>query len=277
MSPAAAPIPRFLYGTAWKEERTEALTALALRTGFRGIDTANQRKHYFEVGVASAVGKALAEGIVTRAELFLQTKFTFRDGQDHRLPYDPKAPIATQVEQSFQSSLEHFSTEYLDSYLLHGPTTRGPLTRDDLEAWRAIEALAQSGRARHVGVSNFTADQLKELTALAKVKPSFVQNRCYARTGWDREVRAVCREHGIVYQGFSLLTANRSELGGPQVKQLMARTGRTAAELTFRFALELGMLPLTGTSSAEHMRLDLGALDFELARADVEMLERVAD
>jgi diketogulonate reductase-like aldo/keto reductase len=276
MAPGTAPIPKFLYGTAWKEDRTEALTALALREGFRGIDTANQRKHYFEVGVAAAVAKACAEGFVTRAELFLQTKFTFRDGQDHRLPYDPKAPIATQVEQSFQSSLEHFSTEYLDSYLLHGPTTRGRLSRDDLEAWRAIEALAQSGRAKHVGVSNFTAEQLKELTTLAKVKPSFVQNRCYARTGWDRQVRAVCREHGIVYQGFSLLTANRNELAGTQMKQLMARTGKTAAELTFRFALAIGMLPLTGTSSAEHMRLDLGALDFELERADVEMLERVA-
>lgn len=276
MAPTAAPIPRFLYGTAWKEERTEALTALALRAGFRGIDTANQRKHYFEAAVGSAVGKVLAEGIMTRPELFLQTKFTSRDGQDHRLPYDPKAPIATQVEQSFQSSLEHFATDYIDAYLLHGPSTRGPLARDDLETWRAIEALAQSGRSRYVGVSNFTAAQLKELVTLASVEPSFVQNRCYARTGWDREVRAVCRAHGIVYQGFSLLTANRSELGSTAMKQLMVRTGRSAAELTFRFALDVGMLPLTGTSSAEHMRLDLSALDFALERADVEMLERIS-
>jgi diketogulonate reductase-like aldo/keto reductase len=271
-----APIPRFLYGTAWKEERTKGLTALALRAGFRGIDTANQRKHYFEAAVGAAVVEAQAQGLLTRAELFLQSKFTSRDGQDHRLPYDPRAPIALQVEQSFQSSLEHFATGYVDSYLLHGPTTRGPLARDDHEAWRAIEALAQSDRSRYVGVSNFTAAQLKELVSLAQVKPSFVQNRCYARTGWDREVRAVCREHGIVYQAFSLLTANRSELQSAPMKELMARTGRTAAELTFRFAIEVGMLPLTGTSSAEHMRLDLGALDFELERADVEMLERMA-
>ena len=276
MPRASAPIPRFMYGTAWKEERSEALTALALESGFRAIDTANQRKHYFEAAVGAAVTKALSQGVTTRAELFLQTKYTFRDGQDHRLPYDPKAPIATQVEQSFQSSLEHFATDYLDSYLLHGPTTRAALGREDLEAWRAIEALAQSGKSRHVGVSNFTATQLRELVGLASVKPTFVQNRCYARTGWDREVRAVCREHGIVYQGFSLLTANRSELQSASVKQLMARTGRTAAELTFRFALDVGMLPLTGTSSAEHMRLDLGVLDFELARADSEMLEHVA-
>jgi len=276
MPTASAKVPKFLYGTAWKEERTEALTTLALEAGFRGIDTANQRKHYFELGVAAAVSKALAQGLTTRAELFLQTKFTFQGGQDERLPYDPHASIATQVEQSCSSSLEHFATDYLDSFLLHGPSSRGALNRDDIEAWRAIEALQQSGRARLVGVSNVTAAQLRELMGLASVKPRFVQNRCYARTGWDREVREVCREHGVIYQGFSLLTANRSELSSATAKQLMARTGRSLPELVFRFALELGMLPLTGTSSAEHMRLDLGVLDFRLERPDVDLLERMA-
>lgn len=274
MSSAAK--PRFLYGTAWKEERTEALTAQALRLGFSGIDTANQRKHYFEAAVGKAVLAFIAEGLATRASLFLQSKYTSRDGQDERLPYDPSAPIATQVQQSFQSSLEHFATDYLDSYLLHGPSTRGKLTREDIDAWRAIEALSSSGQARAVGVSNFTLAQLQELVAMARVKPSFLQNRCYAKTGWDRDVRAFCRQHDIVYQGFSLLTANRSELEAEPVRQLAARTGRSTAELVFCFALEVGMLPLTGSSSAEHLRLDLAALDFRLEPADVELLERCA-
>lgn len=276
MTPVDNPAPSLLYGTAWKEERTEALTELALETGFRGIDTANQRKHYFEAAAGAAVRRAIAAGLVTRDELFLQTKFTFQGGQDHRLPYDPRASIAKQVEQSFASSLEHFATDYLDSYLLHGPSSRGKLNRDDIEAWRAIEALAQSHRARRVGVSNFSAAQLRELVALAAVKPSYVQNRCYARTGWDREVREVCRDHGIVYQGFSLLTANREELGRSAMKELAARTGRSPAELVFRFAVAVGMLPLTGTSSADHMRLDLGALDFAIDRSELELLDRIA-
>src|SRR3954470_1393981 len=108
-------VPRFLYGTAWKEDDTERLTALALRQGFRGIDTANQRKHYHEAAVGRAVAAALAAGVVTRDDLFLQTKFTFRPGQDHRLPYDPAAPVATQVRQSFESSLEHLGTDVIDS------------------------------------------------------------------------------------------------------------------------------------------------------------------
>ena len=116
-------VPRLLYGTAWKEGETERLTALALRQGFRGVDTANQRKHYYEEGVGRAVG---ASG-VPREELFLQTKFTFRGGQDHRLPYDPNAPVAKQVEQSFASSLAHLGADVIDSYVLHGPTQRDGL------------------------------------------------------------------------------------------------------------------------------------------------------
>src|SRR5262245_18454152 len=96
-------VPRFLYGTAWKEDRTRQLTELALAQGFRGIDTANQRRHYHEAAVGEAIRALLDRGRVARGELFLQTKFTFRGGQDHRLPYDPAAPIAAQVDQSFAS------------------------------------------------------------------------------------------------------------------------------------------------------------------------------
>ena len=272
----AAPIPSFLYGTAWKEERSEALTTLALEAGFRGIDTANQRKHYFEVAVAKAVQSFVAAGAATRAELFLQSKFTFQDGQDDRLPYDPKAPIAEQVRQSFASSLEHFATPYLDSFVLHGPSSREGLQPADVEAWRAIEALAVDGKARFIGVSNVTLAQLRELLKLARVKPRFLQNRCYARTGWDREVRKLCNEHGVVYQGFSLLTANRKELEQASVVSLAKRKGCSTSELVFAFASAVGMLPLTGTSSKEHMRKDLDALALKLEPAEVELLEKIA-
>src|SRR5437764_11071950 len=107
-------VPRFLYGTAWKEDETERLTDLALRQGFRGIDTANQRKHYHEAAVGQGIAAAVAGGVVTRGDLFLQTKFTFRAGQDQRLPYEPAAPVTLQVEQSFASSLRHLGTDVID-------------------------------------------------------------------------------------------------------------------------------------------------------------------
>jgi diketogulonate reductase-like aldo/keto reductase len=263
--------PPFLYGTAWKEERTEELTELALRAGFAGIDTANQRKHYVEAAVGAAVEKRGARG-----DLFLQTKFTFEPGQDHRLPYDAKAGVETQVAQSFESSLQHLRSGYIDSYVLHGPSSRSGLRSDDWAAWRAMEALQRSGKARLLGVSNVSLQQLELLVQGAAIKPAFVQNRCYARLGWDGAVRAFCAAHDMVYQGFSLLTANRAELGRAAVSQLSQRTGRSVPELVFRFALEVGMLPLTGTSNPEHMRLDLGCLDFELAPADVATLEQIA-
>src|SRR5690349_14892901 len=113
--------PQFLYGTAWKEERTAALTEMALRAGFRGIDTANQRRHYFEAGVGEGLAAAYRSGVVQRAELFLQTKYTYQRGQDQRLPYDPTASLSKQVAQSLASSLEHLGTDYVDSFVLHGP------------------------------------------------------------------------------------------------------------------------------------------------------------
>jgi diketogulonate reductase-like aldo/keto reductase len=269
-------VPRFLYGTAWKEERTQCLTELALRQGFRGIDTANQRRHYHEAAVGQAIAAAIVSGLVNRQELFLQTKFTFRRGQDHRLPYDPDAPVATQVEQSFASSLQHLGTDTIDSYVLHGPTQRVGLASADLDAWRAMEAIHDSGRARLLGVSNVTLEQLRQLCDRARTRPHFVQNRCYAERGWDRSIRAFCAAAGVTYQGFSLLTANPEALTHPEVVRLARHHGRTVSQIVFRFALDVGMIPLTGTSDEGHMQADLAVFDFRLSPDEVERIESLS-
>ncbi len=268
-------VPRFLYGTAWKEDQTQCLTELAMQQGFRGIDTANQRRHYHEAAVGQAVAAAIASGLVAREDLFLQTKFTFRRGQDHRLPYDPTEPIAKQVEQSFASSLEHLGVEQIDSYLLHGPTSSVGLQPDDWAAWRAMEAIHDSGRARLLGVSNVTLQQLQLLCQKARVLPRFVQNRCYAVRSWDRDVREFCTANSIVYQGFSLLTANRAVIANAELGRIAKHHGRTAAQIVFRYALEVGMLPLTGTTNADHMRADLEIFDFRLEPAEVAVIEKL--
>ncbi len=266
-------VPRLVYGTAWKEEKTRPLTEMALRLGFRGIDTANQRKHYVEAGVGEAIQSCLTAGIVRREDLFLQTKFTFRGGQDHRLPYDPHAPISRQVEQSFAKSLEHLGVTRIDSYVLHGPSQWEGLGRVDWEAWQAMEGLASSGHVRFLGVSNVSVRQLQELASQARIRPRFVQNRCFATQGWDREVREFARTQGIVYQGFSLLTANRPVLTHPLLQQMARRYGRTVPQIVFRFALQLGMMPLTGTTNEQHMRDDLAIFDFRLENDDIQTIE----
>jgi diketogulonate reductase-like aldo/keto reductase len=262
-------VPRFLYGTAWKEERTQGLAELAVRQGFRGLDTANQRRHYDEAAVGRAVAAAVASGLAAREDLFLQTKFTFRRGQDHRLPYDPAAPVSVQVAQSFASSLEHLGTGWIDAYLLHGPTQRAGLAAADWEAWRAMEALHASGRARLLGVCNVTLDQLESLCQGARVRLQVVQNRCYAARGWDRPVREFCAAHGLVYQGSSLLTAKREVLARPELARIARRHGRTVSQVVFRFALDVGMVPLTGTSDAGHMPVVARGVPFSAPRRDV--------
>ncbi len=276
--PTAQPssTPSFLYGTAWKKDRTAALTELALRSGFRGIDTANQRKHYFEAAVGEGLAAAYRAGIVTRNDLFLQTKFTYQDGQDHRLPYDPAATLSVQVAQSMASSLEHLGTDHVDSFVLHGPASHSHWTTEDFETWQAMIKERDAGRTRLLGVSNISLAQLQQMARAHAEPPAFVQNRCYARLGWDRDVRAFCRERNIIYQGFSLLTANVEVLRHPLVAGLASQLNATPAQIVFVFARQVGMLPLTGTTNAEHMRQDLASLEITLSPDAVRAIEPLA-
>ena len=266
-------IPAFLYGTAWKQERTAGLVRSAVRAGFRGIDTANQRRHYFEQGVGDALEELYGEGLVTRQDLFLQSKFTYAGGQDHRLPYDPRADVPTQVRQSFASSLQHLRAETLDSYVLHGPSVARGLGDADYQAWKEMEALCHEGKVTFIGVSNVSLDQLRMLVRAAEVPPRFVQNRCFAATAWDREVRDFCAGRSIVYQGFSLLTANPHLFREPDMVNLARHYRKTVAQVIFRFARQAGMLPLTGTTDPGHMREDLDSSTFALTENEVRLVE----
>jgi len=269
------PLPSFIYGTAWKKDTTARLVQRAVSLGFTAIDTANQIIHYDEALVGEALLALVQKGI-KRESLFLQTKFTPAGGQDHRTPYDASADVTTQVGQSFDSSLKHLHTDYIDSYLLHGPYTRTGLGREDWEVWAALEGIYRSGKAKMIGVSNVNAGQLKLLCEKAVVMPMAVQNRCYAVLGWDREVREVCRANRIVYQGFSLLTANQQILGHPEIWAIAKRLRTSPLQVIFRFAMQIGILPLTGTTDERHMKEDLSVVNFELSAEETRLIEAIA-
>ncbi|MBI3317131.1 MAG: aldo/keto reductase [Candidatus Omnitrophica bacterium] len=264
-------IPPMIYGTAWKEEATAELVKHAVAAGFRGIDTANQKKHYREDYVGNALLELKAQGI-SREDLFLQSKYTYQEGQDHRLPYDPSADFTTQVKSSFAGSLKNLYTDYLDSYLIHGPRSAQQMTAGDWEVWAAMENLCESGQVRMIGVSNVGLQHVKELCEKARIKPKIVQNRCYAVRGWDQAVREYCLAHQIIYQGFSLLTANQEVWFHPQVMAMAKRYRVTAEQIMFRFAVQIGILPLTGTTDPEHMKEDLQITQFELSEGDVRQI-----
>jgi diketogulonate reductase-like aldo/keto reductase len=268
--------PDFLYGTAWKEERTAALVEQAIGAGFRGIDTANQRRHYFEEGVGVGLQTAYRAGIVKREDLFLQTKFTYHAGQDHRLAYDPAAAPAIQVMQSLRSSLEHLGTDHVDSFVLHGPSSGYDWTATDAEVWEAMLKERDAGRTRLLGVSNVSLRHIVQMIAAHSEAPAFVQNRCFARLGWDRDIRALCNERNIRYQGFSLLTANVEIAHHAAVLGPAARLNATPAQIIFAFAQSIGMLPLTGTTDHQHMKEDLAAVALPILPHETSAIECAA-
>lgn len=269
--------PPILYGTAWKEDNTQQLVTQALTLGFRGIDTANQRRHYFEEGVGLGIQQFLTTSQQTRSDLFIQTKFTSIHGQDDRRPYDEFDSLTNQVQQSFASSLEHLQTDYIDSYVLHGPTLSRGIIEADLEIWQAMETLLHEGKIKLLGISNVNLEQVEELYKKVSIKPSFIQNRCFAVSKWDKDVRLFCKKNNIIYQGFSLLTANQPYLLTQYMRALAKKYDKTIPQIIFRFALQIGILPLTGTTNLQHMTDDLTLDNFELSSEEVQYIENIKD
>ena len=253
-------MPPMLYGTAWKAERTADCVARALHAGFRGIDTACQPKHYHEPGV----GEGIAAHGCPREALYLQTKFTSLSGQDpRRVPYDARAPLPEQVAQSVQVSLRTLRTDYLDCLVLHSPLRAA---EDTLVVWRAMEQAVEQGLVRQLGISNcYDEDVLLELCASARVQPAVLQNRFYADTGYDKELRALCRDRKIVYQSFWTLTGNKHLLQYAAISALSKKHQRTPEQILFRYVTQEGIVPLTGTQSSTHMTEDLAIFDFALS------------
>lgn len=261
-------VPPIIYGTAWKKDRTAALVEQAVQHGFRGIDTACQPKHYHEPGVGDGLAACL-NGDLRRADIYLQTKFTSLSGQDPKqVPYDRNANYAEQVAQSFEVSLHNLQTTYIDCLVMHSPEDE---LDETLEVWQAMESLISNGGVTQLGLSNcYSLEELEALYNAASVKPTVLQNRFYDETNYDREIRAFCREHGISYQSFWTLTANRHLLGHDDIKALATRYERTPAQILFRYLTQNEVIPLTGTHSAQHMREDLAIFDFKLTDAELD-------
>jgi diketogulonate reductase-like aldo/keto reductase len=269
----SADMPRILYGTAWKGADTARLVALALRQGFRGLDTACQPKHYDEAAVGAGLAACLGPAL-SRSNVYLQSKFTQVPGHDpRRIPYDPKAPLALQVKQSFAVSLQNLQTDYLDCLVLHSPL---PTAQQTLEVWSAIESLVEEGGVRQAGISNcYSLAEFQDLYAAARIKPAVLQNRFHADSGFDRELRAYCRQQKVTYQSFWTLTANPSVLSSATIESLALIHRRTPAQILFRYLTQGRVVPLTGTRSEAHMREDLAIFEFTLSDRECESIDKL--
>ncbi|KAL2128256.1 hypothetical protein VTI74DRAFT_9444 [Chaetomium olivicolor] len=275
---STAAMPPMMYGTAWKKDRTADLVYEAIKAGFRGIDTAAMKKHYDEALTGEGIRRAIREGIVSRKDLFIQTKFTPLDLSS---PYDPSSPIPAQIHASLASSLSNLTTTpgdddagraYLDAVVLHSPFPTVAQTR---EAWTALQAYlpsspdpARRGRVRRLGVSNVTLPVLRALQQ-EEGMVAVVQNRFRgAEREWDREIRRWVgernrgrgEEEGVKYQGFWTLTGNAATWQTKGfVRELAEGSGVSLAAAWYVLIMEAGVVVLNGTGNREHMREDLDA------------------
>ena len=253
--------PFLVYGTAWKKEDTARYVMEAVQSGFRFIDTACQPKHYNEPGVGDGWKAAAAELGLQREDLFLQTKFTDLPGQDPKnLPYDPSAPIEEQVRTSLEVSLKNLQTDYLDSLVMHSPMET---VEETMAVWRVMESFVDEGKVLRIGMSNcYDYDKFTSIYQMARIKPWVLQNRFYAQSNFDTELRRFCKEEQIWYQSFWTLGANRDALGLAEVRELAEAKGLTPQTYMFAFLMSLGHFsPLSGTTSRLHMAEDVAVME----------------
>jgi len=264
-------VPNMIYGTAWKKDETSNLVYEALKEGFRGIDTAGQPKHYNEKGVGEGINKSIKDNIITRNDLYIQTKFTPIDGQDkNNMPYEITDDLKIQIRKSFENSKKNLQVEYIDSYILHSPIFPG---KKLIEAWLTMEEFYSLKEVGQLGISNcYDLDVLKYLYKNSDIKPAIVQNRFYAQSGYDKEIRVWCKQKGILYQSFWSLTANPEIVNSSVINQLSKKYNKTKEQIFYKFLNELEIIPLNGTTSNEHMKLDLNIKDFYLEKSEIETI-----
>lgn len=260
-------VPSLLYGTAWKKDQTRKLVSQALRSGFIGLDTAAQPKHYQEDLVGDGLRDVVNDGHIKRSDLYVQTKFTSIHGQDpQNMPYDATKSITDQINASVASSLRNLryhedgvEHSYIDCLVLHSPF---PTMTQTKEAWRAMECHVPE-TVRTLGISNaYHLSVLEELYSFATVKPSVLQNRFYQDSNYDHDIRSFCKDRGVVYQSFWTLTANPHLLRSNPVELVAREVGVGKAVALYGLVLGLGDVSiLDGTTHSQRMQEDLEGVE----------------
>jgi len=216
--------PVLKYGTAWKKEETSKFVHQAIMAGFRHIDTACQPRHYREDLVGEGWKTAAKELNLKREDLWLQTKFSGLGAHDaDSISYDIEASLETRVRQSLQRSLHNLQTDYIDSWIMHGPENNW---EDHFKVWNTMEEAVDEGKVLQLGLSNFY--RLEDVVWAydhARIKPKVIQNRFYSDSGHDVEIRSFCKEKNIEYQSFWTLTANGDAYRHPEALQLAKEKG----------------------------------------------------
>jgi diketogulonate reductase-like aldo/keto reductase len=253
---AGTNMPAIGFGT-WQivpNRKAKAAVLDALDAGYRLIDTA---KIY---GNEKGVGDAIHESGLAREGLFITTKlWKGEQGYDNAL-------------RAFETSLRLLGVDYLDLYLIHWPGGVG----DRNESWRALTRLYEEGRARAIGVSNFTIKHLEQLKNISPITPAVNQIEFHPYLYKEQiELLDYCRTKGIVIEAYSPLAHglinSEQDKGGSVLSSIGGKHGKLPAQIVLRWCVQHGAVPIPKTSSREHMHDNIDIFDFELT--DQEMVE----
>ena len=245
-----------LLGLGVYQARPGAETYQAVRTaldaGYRLVDTASFYKNEQDVG------RAVRDSGLGRKEVFITTKLW---NDDHG--YDT-------AMRAFDASLRRLDLGYIDLYLIHFPVTN---LRED--SWRALENVLESGRARAVGVSNYTVHHLKELLGQSSVVPAVNQVE-FSPFLYQRALLEFCRKSRIQIEAYAPLTAGR-RLDDPRVAAIARKHGRTNAQILLRWAVQHGLVVIPKSTHPGRIAENARIFDFELPVEDVRELDSLND
>lgn len=244
-------IPQLGLGT-WllRDAACERVVSEALEVGYRHIDTAAVYENEREVG------RAIELSGVDRASLFITTKLA--NSEQH----DPAA--------AFERSLERLGLDYVDLYLLHWPL---PARNTSLPAWRALTEIAESGRARTIGVCNYEIVHLEELIAETGVVPAINQIELHPEHQRS-ELVEYCRERGIVIESWGPFAQGKSDLlSRSEVLRIAKAHGKTPAQVVLRWHIEREHVVIPKTSSRERLIENADVFDVSLSQEDRAALD----
>ncbi|MEU5878844.1 aldo/keto reductase [Spirillospora sp. NPDC047279] len=244
-------MPQLGFGV-WQVPDDEAQTAVttALQAGYRSIDTA--RIYDNEAGV----GRAIAAAGLPREELFVTTKLWNSDqGHDATL-------------RAFDAGLDRLGLDHVDLYLMHWPM---PGVGKYVETWQAMEKIYADGRARAIGVSNFTVETLTRLIGETGVVPAVNQIELHPYLA-QNGLRAFHDEHGIATEDWSPLGQGKGLLDDPALKPIAGKHGRTAAQVVLRWHLQLGNIVIPKSVTPSRIEENIDVFGFELDAADMRAI-----
>lgn len=248
-------MPTIGFGT-WSltpDSIARSVVAVAIQAGYRLIDTASIYRN------ENGVGSAINNSGIPRSEIFVTTKLWNSDqGYGN-------------AQKAFDMSLSRLGLDYVDLYLIHWPSDK----RHRDESWRALEFIFNSGRAKAIGVSNFTVSHLKELLDFASIVPAVNQIEFHPfNYETQRSILDFCHDQKIIVQAYSPLSQGRN-IRDPRLSAIGQKLGKSNAQILIRWGIQHGAVPIPRSSEEKHIEQNIGVFDFEIPISDMTVLDKM--